>query len=122
MPCPPRGVGQLTLAGGREQIAIAGPPMGPGHGGMPSMPDQAPRGAGPVPPMPIPATTAGLVPAMDAKVLRRRLVLDRLPDRAQDLRRLAAEEDEGDDRHDRDERENECVLGEALALLVANEE
>ena len=38
-------------------------------------------------------------------------------DRAQDLR-LAAQEDQGDDRDDGDEREDQRVLGETLALLV----
>src|SRR5665811_1136802 len=51
-----------------------------------------------------------------------RMVLDRASDGAQDLADLAAEEDQGDDRHDRDEGEDQCVLGEPLTLLVANEE
>src|SRR5664280_550881 len=43
--------------------------------------------------------------------------LDRLADGAQNLADLAAEEDQGDDGEDRDEGENECVFGEALAVL-----
>src|SRR5674536_17398 len=50
------------------------------------------------------------------------MVLDRAADGAEDRADLAAEEDQGDDRHDRDEGEDQCVLGEPLALLVANEE
>src|SRR5450759_4654835 len=49
-------------------------------------------------------------------------VLDRSSDVAEDLRDLAAQEDEGNDRDDRDEGEDEGVLGEALPLLVARHE
>ena len=61
-------------------------------------------------------------PMMDRRSRRCRLLLDRLPDGAQDLADLATEEDEGDDCEDRDESEDECVFGEALTLLVADEE
>src|SRR5262245_15459979 len=45
--------------------------------------------------------------------------LDRRADRRQDLGDLAAEEDQGDDRHDRDEGEDQRVFRETLAVLVA---
>ena len=45
--------------------------------------------------------------------------LDGLADRAQDRADLAAEEDQGDDRDDGDEGEDQRVLGEALAFLIA---
>src|SRR5918997_1434772 len=45
--------------------------------------------------------------------------LDGRADLAQDRADLAAEEDQGDDRDDRDQGEDQCVLGQALALLVA---
>src|SRR5712691_879826 len=49
-------------------------------------------------------------------------LLDRVTDGAEDLADLAAQEDEGHDRHDRDEGEDQRVLGEALAFLVTIEE
>ena len=45
--------------------------------------------------------------------------LDRVADRAQDRADLAAQEDEGDDRDDRDQGEDQRVLRETLAFLVA---
>src|SRR5688572_19595174 len=45
--------------------------------------------------------------------------LDRAADRAQDLADLAAQEDEGNDRDDRDEGEDQRVLREALAIFAA---
>src|SRR5215211_4384919 len=45
--------------------------------------------------------------------------LDRLADRAQDRLDVAAQENEGDDRDDRDEGEDQRVLRETLAFLVA---
>ena len=42
-------------------------------------------------------------------------------DRVQDARDLVAQEDKGDDRDDGDEREDQRVLGETLALLVLAE-
>src|SRR5438552_3813814 len=47
--------------------------------------------------------------------------LDRAADRAEDLADLTAQEDQGDDRNDRDEGEDQRVLGETLAFLVATE-
>jgi hypothetical protein len=47
-----------------------------------------------------------------------RVVLDGRADGAQDLADLRAQEDQGDDRHDRDEGEDQRVLGETLAFLV----
>jgi hypothetical protein len=44
--------------------------------------------------------------------------LDRVADVAEDAADLAAQENEGDDSNDRDEREDQCVLGETLARLV----
>ena len=41
-----------------------------------------------------------------------------MTDVAEDGRDLAAEENEGDDRDDGDEREDQRVLGQTLALLV----
>src|SRR5215208_7426881 len=46
---------------------------------------------------------------------------DGLADGAQDARDLAAQEDQGDDRDDRDEGEDQRVLRETLAFLVAPE-
>ena len=48
--------------------------------------------------------------------------LDGAADRMQDARDLAAEEDEGDDCHDRDERKDQRVLRETLTFLVGAEE
>ena len=45
--------------------------------------------------------------------------LDRVADGAQDLADLATQEDEGDDRNDGDQRQDECVFREALALFIA---
>ena len=45
-------------------------------------------------------------------------VLDARADRVQDPRDLAAQEEEGDDRDDRDEGEDQRVLRETLAFLV----
>ena len=45
--------------------------------------------------------------------------LDGRADLVQDRADLAAQEDEGDDRDDRDERQDQGVLSEALAFLVA---
>src|SRR5260221_2768292 len=42
---------------------------------------------------------------------------DRIPEAAEDLRGLAAEKDECDDRDDCDKSKDECVLGETLATL-----
>src|ERR1700694_5750052 len=50
------------------------------------------------------------------------VVLDGAADGAQHLADLAAEEDKGDDREDRDQGEDQRVLRESLALLIANEE
>src|ERR1035437_7319847 len=50
---------------------------------------------------------------------RRPVPLDRLADGAQDLADLAAQEDEGDDRENRDQGEDQCVLRESLTFLVA---
>ena len=61
-------------------------------------------------------------PSRDRRSHRRRVLSDRLPDGAQELADIAAKEDQGDDRDDGDEGEDECVFGEALTLLVANEE
>src|SRR5688572_21091784 len=47
--------------------------------------------------------------------------LDRRPDRAQDRADLGAQENQGNDRDDRDEGEDQRVLRETLALLVAPE-
>src|SRR5664280_567860 len=49
---------------------------------------------------------------------RRPVPLDRLSDGAEDLADLAAEEDEGHDREDRDQGEDQRVLREALTLIV----
>src|SRR5512141_2469383 len=54
--------------------------------------------------------------------LRRREILDRVAHGAEDLADLAAQEDEGNDGHDRDEGEDQRVLREALAFLVTIEE
>ena len=43
--------------------------------------------------------------------------LERLAHGRQDAADLAAEEDQGDDRHDRDEGEDERVLGQSLAFF-----
>src|SRR6187455_664014 len=48
-----------------------------------------------------------------------RLGLDRVADRLQDRADLPAQEDEGDDRDDRDQSEDQRVLRETLAILVA---
>jgi hypothetical protein len=45
-----------------------------------------------------------------------------VPDVAQDVADLATEEDERDDREDRDESEDQRVLRESLAVLIADEE
>src|SRR5204862_301576 len=50
---------------------------------------------------------------------RFRCVLDGVTDVAQDLADLIAQEDEGNDRDDRDKREDQRVLRETLAFLVA---
>ena len=47
--------------------------------------------------------------------------LDRVTDVAENLRDLAAQEDEGDDRDDRDQGEDQRVLRETLTLLLAAE-
>src|SRR5919206_2694258 len=44
--------------------------------------------------------------------------LDGVADRAEDLAHLLTQEDQGDDRHDRDEGEDQRVLRETLAFLV----
>src|SRR3954453_13278689 len=49
---------------------------------------------------------------------RLRCQLDRRADLVKDRRDLAAQEDEGDNRDNRDEGEDQRVLGETLALLV----
>src|SRR6478735_6079956 len=46
------------------------------------------------------------------------LGLDRVADGREDLRNLAAQEDQGDDGHDGDESKDQRVLREALALLL----
>src|SRR5687768_17298765 len=61
------------------------------------------------------AAGATLAPAASLS----RLELDRVADVAEDRRDLAAQEDEGDDRDDCDEREDQRVLRESLAFLVA---
>src|SRR5207249_9042362 len=48
-------------------------------------------------------------------------VLDGVADVAEDLADAAAQEDQGDDRHDGDEGEDQRVLRETLAVLVATE-
>src|SRR6186997_3059023 len=53
---------------------------------------------------------------------RERDRLDRVADGAQDLADLAAQEDEGDDRNDRDEGEDQRIFGKTLAVLVAMDE
>src|SRR6266850_113495 len=47
--------------------------------------------------------------------------LDRAADRAENRADLVAQEDQGDDRNDRDEGEDQRVLRETLAFLVAAE-
>src|SRR6266536_4880016 len=56
-----------------------------------------------------------------AAPLQASLRLDRVADVAEDLADPAAKEDEGKDRHDRDEGEDQRVLGKPLAFLVATE-
>src|ERR1035437_6161441 len=65
------------------------------------------------------AKSAG--PSRERRSCRRRLRLDRLADGTKDGTDLAAKEDQGDDRDNRNESEDECVFGEALTFLVANE-
>ena len=65
------------------------------------------------------ATTSAFTDSDELRRRSRRVVLDRAADLAQDRADLVAQEDQRDDRDDGDEREDQRVLGEALALLVA---
>src|SRR6185295_5578289 len=57
-------------------------------------------------------------PAVRFTYSRCRVVLDGRADGAKDPADLRAQEDQGDDRHDRDEGEDQRVLRETLAFLV----
>lgn len=118
---PPR----LSVALGAPVGILSGPSQtGDGALGLRSASHAAPEGGAGVP-------SFGIAPAHGTRrapvprgtgALRRRLLSDRFADGAQERFDVATQEAQGDDRNNRDEGEDECVLREPLPLLVGNEE